>query len=514
LISATFAKLTKKDKVLKKKGQKTLKRRVKMGDVLLDYAFTVTTKEPLATKTATYTKNVLAIVKSRADRIGDITPCRTKADVKNLTDDEGVLELFNSGMRSIFVLPIGSNSSNSGSGGSSPSTSPSAAELRKEAKKAQDEVYAIKENVKAKRKELEEIEESVKTSRGEHDRLIEVAEEAKEAAQKAKEVAEESQETEKDTEVTKENAEKVQKVQKTEKDAEGTKENAEKAEEKAKKAKEEAETFNISVKTIEEKVGKHQEEIAKLEADAKALEAKAKKLRSPLSEFETTINKLIESSKHKFFTILISSDLSERFESFNFGTFKGVVGCSFKDVAKAKSFAVSSKRCGFYSKDGNRAKNMFYAFGKLLSSPTWQNQQYAEMSCDDDINDMGKARDMSDDRVSFVLTSEEYGKRLAFFVAGGHAITSPYICEDLKYNTQQKAVDYIQSNNPNYTLAQASLLEAALQSYIERAYVATNLITSASVNIELIKDNFRASGIITVPQPKALWGVDVELRQI
>ena len=221
----------------------------------------------------------------------------------------------------------------------------------------------------------------------------------------------------------------------------------------------------------------------------------------------------VESSKD-FFTILISSDftLSEAV-LFKRGTFKGVVGYSFTGIVEAKAFAIVEKQCGFYGSVGNGARNMFSAFGKLLSQPVWRNQQYAQMPYSDGVDDLGVARVMFNDRLSFVLTSKEYGNRLAFFAAGRQAITAPYIYENLTLDAQSAALNYIAANNPDYTLAQASLLENALQSVLERKYVATNLVTAAGVSIELVNDNFRANGTITVPQPKALWGIDVELIQ-
>jgi hypothetical protein len=222
----------------------------------------------------------------------------------------------------------------------------------------------------------------------------------------------------------------------------------------------------------------------------------------------------LEQGFRNFFTILISSDFTlDEVALFERGTFKGVAGYSFTDIDKAKAFGVVEKQCAFCGLQKNGAKNMFYAFGKLLSQVSWRNQQYIQMPHDDGISDLGVAKGMFNDRVSFVLTSKEYGNRLAFFAAGKQAITAPYIYENLTLDAQVAALNYITANNPDYTLAQASLLENVLQSVLERKYVAANLVTAASVSIELADDNFRATGTITVPQPKALWGIDVELIQ-
>ncbi|MDR2426826.1 MAG: hypothetical protein LBD46_06600 [Endomicrobium sp.] len=223
---------------------------------------------------------------------------------------------------------------------------------------------------------------------------------------------------------------------------------------------------------------------------------------------------LIEASKNKYFTVLVSRDFNQgEIGSLNVGTFKGIVAYSFDDEQLAKAFATASRRCGFYGLLSNGAKNMFYAFGKFLSSTSWRNQQYIEMPYDDAISDVETAKAYFNDGVSFVLNSEQYGKRLAFFAAGKQAITAPYIYENLTLDAQSAAVSYIALNNPDYTITEASLIEDEVQQVLNRKYVSTGLVVSANVSIELINDNWRAAGVIAVPSPKALWGIDVDLIQ-
>lgn len=224
---------------------------------------------------------------------------------------------------------------------------------------------------------------------------------------------------------------------------------------------------------------------------------------------------LINEKMNDFFTILISSDFSaEELNSFNRGVFKGVIGYAFdSQTDQAKEFAVSNTNCAFMEPAENNANNMFYAFGKLLSGTSWRNQQYIEMPVDDHITMLGHAKELYNNGFSFVLTSEQYGKRLAFFVAQKQAITAAYIYENLKLDAQAEAVSYITLNNPDYTITQASLLENAVQDKINKKYVKTALVESASVSITLVNDNFRATGQMAVPMPKALWGVDVDLIQ-
>ena len=224
---------------------------------------------------------------------------------------------------------------------------------------------------------------------------------------------------------------------------------------------------------------------------------------------------LIEAGMEDFFTVLISSDFTEtEAAEYRHAAFKGVIGYTFNtDDAKAKAFAVTENHCAFIGLAGNGAKNMFYSFGKLLSSTSWRNQQYITTPYSDEINELGTAKHYYNQRYSFILTSKQYGNRLAFFVAGQQAITAPYIIENLKLDAQSAAVSYIALNNPDYTVSEASLLSNAIQIALDRKYIQTGLVTSASVTISLVNDNFRATGQIAVPIPKALWGVDVDLIQ-
>ncbi len=221
---------------------------------------------------------------------------------------------------------------------------------------------------------------------------------------------------------------------------------------------------------------------------------------------------IIEAKLEDFFTILISSDFTTtELSSLNKGAFKGIIGYSFTDTDAAKSFTTKENQVAFYGATANKAKNMFFAFGKMLSSAFWKNQQYVAMPYDDNIKDLNTAKTLFNDRISFALTSATYGTRLAFFAAGQKAITSPYIIENLKLDAQSAAVSYITLNNPDYTVTDATLLENHIQEKINAKYVDTGLVVSAKISITLVNDNFRATGTVAVPQPKALWGVDVDL---
>jgi len=196
------------------------------------------------------------------------------------------------------------------------------------------------------------------------------------------------------------------------------------------------------------------------------------------------------------------------------GSFKGVIGFSSEDTEFISSFAAVENQVGFYGITENGARNMFSAFGSLLSSASWNNQQYIPMPVNDEIDELGEALNLFDEKVSFVIQDDEFSRRLALFAVGGKAIVAPYIIKDLCINIQSRALTWIASNTPQYTIKEASLLETRLQEdVIQKMFVETNLIQVGTVSIALIDDNFVASGNIAVSEPKALWRVESVLRQ-
>lgn len=196
------------------------------------------------------------------------------------------------------------------------------------------------------------------------------------------------------------------------------------------------------------------------------------------------------------------------------GEFDGVIGYSSEDADFVQAFAAQENQCGFLSGESNGAENMFYAFGKLLSNLlNWTNQQYISMPEDDGISTLGAANTHFDDKVSFVLHDEEFGNRLALFVAGGKAITAPYIGKNLRADLQSRTLSWIAANQPTYTLTNAALLEARLQEdVIQQMYVATQWIERGTISVTLGEDNFVASGAINISEPKALWRMFGEMR--
>lgn len=196
------------------------------------------------------------------------------------------------------------------------------------------------------------------------------------------------------------------------------------------------------------------------------------------------------------------------------GEFSGVVGVSSDDDTYLATQAAIANRAAFHSTTGNKAKNMFYAFGKLLSNASaWRNQQYIEMPFADDVDTLGEANTLFDDDISFVISDDEYSNRLALFACGGKAITAPYIKRNLELDLQSAALSYVSGNQPEYTLKHAALLEDELQKVIQEDYIDEGLIEAGTVSVTLEEDNFVATGAFNISEPKALWRIFGEMRQ-
>ncbi len=224
----------------------------------------------------------------------------------------------------------------------------------------------------------------------------------------------------------------------------------------------------------------------------------------------------LEGHESDFFTILISNaDFTDAnvTDDLELGDFTGVVGVASTDDAYLATQAAIANRSAWHTTASNDGKNMFYAFGKLLSNASnWRNQQYISMPVADDVSTLGDAEALFDDRINFVISDDEFSNRLAFFVAGGKAIVAPYIKKNLEIDMQSEALSYISGNQPGYTKVQAALLEDELQKVIDE-YIDSQWLEAGTVEVELVNDNFVATGNINIAEPKALWRVFAEMRQ-
>ncbi len=195
------------------------------------------------------------------------------------------------------------------------------------------------------------------------------------------------------------------------------------------------------------------------------------------------------------------------------GAFKGVVGIASSDDELNATRAATANYCAFHTTDGNGAKNMFYAFGKLLSnSLNWLNQQYITMPHADDVETLGQSNALFDAKISFVMSDAEFGKKLALFAQGGSAIVAPYIKRNLEINLQSAALSYISGNQPQYTKVQAALVEDELQKVVQ-SYIDRQWIEAGTAQVKLEQENFVGSGYINIAKPSAFWRIFGEMRQ-
>ena len=200
-------------------------------------------------------------------------------------------------------------------------------------------------------------------------------------------------------------------------------------------------------------------------------------------------------------------------EALDVGTFKGVVGQYRQDATAAGVKAALEKRCCFFANNTNKAKNMMYAFGKLLSnSLDWKNQQYVSMPVGGEVTVKGDAESLFDDKVSFVASDDEYGHKLSLFAVGGKAIVAPYITRNLEVDMQSATLAFISGNQPQYTKKAAAQLESDLNDVI-KLYISRGWIETGVVTVELEEENFVASGYINISEPSALWRVYANMEQ-
>jgi hypothetical protein len=155
----------------------------------------------------------------------------------------------------------------------------------------------------------------------------------------------------------------------------------------------------------------------------------------------------------------------------------------------------------------------------LSNSTDWKNQQYIEMPFASDVDELGDADALFDDKVSFVIDDDEFGTRLGLFVAGGRAIVAPYVARNLEIDMQSRCLTYVTANQPAYTPTQATLLEDECKKVIDntgagpKGYIQKGWLLSGDVEITLEQTNFVANGQIEIQDAGALWRVAATMIQ-
>lgn len=229
----------------------------------------------------------------------------------------------------------------------------------------------------------------------------------------------------------------------------------------------------------------------------------------------TDAQALIDATNYKFFTILI--DPAFEFDAIPTAItgFEGVVGWATSNSALAQQFqaVATANNTAFVEQAGTTGANMYYAFGMLLSGAKWRNQQYIGMPAQGATSNLGTAETYFENRLSFVLNSEEFGNRLAFFVNRGRAIVAPYIYEEFTLDLQSWALTYINANMPDYNDVEAVKLQSNLLKKANAKYVDGGMVTQVAIAITADQNNFVMSGNIGIAEPKATWRIKAQIQQ-
>jgi hypothetical protein len=209
------------------------------------------------------------------------------------------------------------------------------------------------------------------------------------------------------------------------------------------------------------------------------------------------------------YTVLIGDGFDEAdILSFDFGEFKGVGAANFGTQANAKTFAAKERKCGYSGTIGN----MFFAFGKILSAAKWSDHQYTSLPDTDNVDALAVAENKFNDRVSFGITSQQYGTRLALLAAGGQSILAPYILEEVQIMLQSEFMRYMAVNTPKYTITDAKLVEQDLQTRVLDRYIADGTISDGTITVTLAQDEFVGDGDIRVPRPRSWWRMNATIQ--
>lgn len=237
-----------------------------------------------------------------------------------------------------------------------------------------------------------------------------------------------------------------------------------------------------------------------------------------LCDDESQIPLLVRGKECDFYTVYGSLDYSQAIYEVAFATWQGVKAITPRLLADAQRWVVNDKSCGFID-PAVEARDYFgiFAFANLLSASTWRNQQYIPVSptLGTAVEELGTAELYFDERISFYLSDEEQGTRLAFFVAGGLSITTPYINEELKVTTQSDFINFLSANQPFNIETNRRLLEQRGNKIIDR-YVDDGLLDPDGENFMTITEGdevFICKGELTTSEAVALWRVDIDAIQ-
>jgi len=231
---------------------------------------------------------------------------------------------------------------------------------------------------------------------------------------------------------------------------------------------------------------------------------------------------LIAGTECDHFTVYGSLDFTPAELAIAFATWEGVKGWTTIDKVQGAIDAAQVNQCVFIENtliaEDSRAYFGIFAFANLLSSNSWRNQQYIPISptLGNPVELLGDAEALFDDRLSFYLTDEEQGTRLAFFVAGGKSITTPYITREIQVVMQTDMLNFLAANQPMNIETNRRLL-TQIGNNVIADYLDDGLLDPDGVNaIVITKSNeaFIVDGELETTEAEALWRVKIDALQV
>lgn len=227
----------------------------------------------------------------------------------------------------------------------------------------------------------------------------------------------------------------------------------------------------------------------------------------------------IQARLNKEFTVLIASGITgSTSEITDSARLNGnVIGKAFQDsgIQEAKELALTD--CAFIDNDQSLG-GMYYAFGRLLASSKWSNQQLItapQAASTVTVADVGTARNYKEERLSFYLDDTKLGRNLGFFVAGGASIVDRYVRAEVARKIQETGVQYISREQPINSEDIRDSLTLEMRAKVFTPYEDQNLLIKGQSTINIKESSteiFDADGDFSMVLPVALWGLNINLK--
>lgn len=218
-----------------------------------------------------------------------------------------------------------------------------------------------------------------------------------------------------------------------------------------------------------------------------------------------------------FYTVVGGNEFTGDDYETNLAGWQGVRCWTTIEQADGKLWAALNATCIFFEDVETEGDESSYfstfSFGNLLSGANWRNQQYIPTTgAGHPVQELGLADSLFDDRISFYLTDDEQGTRLAFFVAGGKSITTPYINRELQVVMQSDMLNFLAANQPMNIETNRRLLEqvgqGVIDTYLDNALL--DPVGENSITITESAEAFIVNGNMTTTEAEALWRVEID----